>query len=114
MVDDIYLFFYGSMVNKHSRTHTIKKTTKGIPVVIKQIDYKCSYNFSSNRNTNSTRFTVLGLMKSNNRHTIPGIVVKVSKKELVSEGNQVPLNINTWFENCVKRKQRVERPLRRF
>ena len=47
MVDDIYLFFYGSMVNKHSRTHTIKKTTKGIPVVIKQIDYKCSYNFVS-------------------------------------------------------------------
>ena len=82
MVDDIYLFFYGSMVNKHSRAHTIKKTTKGIPVVIKHINYKCSYNFSSNRNTNSTRFTVLGLMKSNRQHSIPGILVKVSKKAL--------------------------------
>ena len=79
MTTYVYLFFYGSVVNSHSRNFTLKTKTKGIPVLFNDINYKLSYNFNSSK---SASFTVLGLVKSKRKYTIPGILVKVNKTQL--------------------------------
>ena len=80
---NIYIFFYGSVVNKHSRQYTLQKHKLGIPICFKDINYKLSYNFSSNsQTTSSSSFSVLGLTKSKSKHSIPGILVKINNEEL--------------------------------
>jgi len=83
-----YIFGYGSLINKESRYKTIKNKSvcDDIPVKIsKDFGYIREWNYkgrADHHTGNIINYTALGLRKSNNGHSINGVLYPITKNKL--------------------------------